>query len=514
MKRDLQRPQAHLVSVLAAVAVAALCWALHPFAAAAAPLPSLKDWHEVRVPGFVVVTDGDEALAGALGAHLSELRSLFAQVWPIPEPSRRQVYVLAVSQASRLRLLLPTYWESCDRAHPEGAFVHGLDRDYLVVAVGSGSRAPFGVLDHEFGHILVDEHFGTLPPWLDEGLAEFVALGEPLSGRFGAASENYLKLLRSRPLLPLDALFRADRRSDAYTSAKGVPIFYAESWALVHYLALSNGGLEAPRLSVFVSLLRSGTEDTEAAKTAFGDFEALGQRVKAYVNSRFLPSATLSVLPFGRAVRPETRRLSQGESALLLGDLFAATNRPGDAASLLSRHDFAELEPEALERLSLSRLHEQAFDLARLTASRAIAANDRLAIARYVRAVAVIASNQSKDPALFEAAEQDLRDAIRRDPALAAAYATLGALLAETHKDPAEALVLAKRGVDLDPSSAACQVGLDQVLLMTGMLDEAKALAARIVRNARSPREREVGQALLLSAISSPPPTDVARSPH
>ncbi len=383
-----------------------------------------------------------------------------------------------------------------------------------MVALGTGPRSPFGVLDHEFGHILVDEHFGTLPPWLDEGLAEFVALGEPLSGRFGAASDNYLRLLRGRPLLPLDAVFRADRKSDAYTSAQGVPLFYAESWALVHYLALSNGGLEAPRLSVFVSLLRRGTDDVEAAKTAFGDFEALGERVKAYVNGRFLPSATLSVLPFGRAVRPDTRRLSEGEAALLLGDLFVATDRQGEATSLLSRQDFGALEPAAIERLSLSRLRAQAFDLARTTASRAIAADDRLAIARYVRAVAVIASNESRDPALFASAERDLRDALTRDPTLAAAYATLGALLAETHEDPGEALSFAKRGVELDPSSAACQVGLDQVLLMTGMLDEAKALATRILRNARSTREREVGQALLVSATSLPPPSDVARSPH
>jgi len=77
-----------------------------------------------------------------------------------------------------------------------------------------------------------------------------------------------------------------------------------------------------------------------------------------------------------------------------------------------------------------------------------------------------------------------------------------------------EALALARRGVDLDPSSAACQVGLDQVLLMIGMLDEAKALTARIVRNERSPRERDVGEALLLSAASAAPSSEIARSPQ
>jgi len=462
-----------------------------------------------------VVTDGDQALAAELAAHLSELRSLFAQVWPTAEPRRRDVYVVALSAASKLRTVLPSYWESCGGAHPEGAFVHGLDRDYLVVSIGSGPRAPFGVLDHEFGHILVDEHFGRLPPWLDEGLAEFVALGEPVKGKFGVMSSEYLSFLRARPMLPLNELFRADRTSEIYTSAGGVPLFYAQSWAVVHYLTLANGGLELPRLSTFVSLLRRAVDDVEAARQAFGSFDQMSERIKKYINARSLPSATLRVLPFGRGLRPVTRRLSDAEAALLLGDLFVVTDRPAEAEALLARDDLKQLEPRALERLSLLHLRAQTYDRALAIASRAIADNDALVVARYVRAVALIARNQSsRRLEIFESAEHDLREAIRRDDGLAAAYATLGALLAQMHKNPDEALALALRGAELDPSSAPCQVALDQVLLMRGMFDEAKAVAARIVRNARSPKERQIGLALLASANSSPPDSTIARSPQ
>ncbi len=76
-----------------------------------------------------------------------------------------------------------------------------------------------------------------MPLWLNEGLAEFyqntdihekdVWLGEP--------SSESLTCYAGSMLLPLPVLFTVDHNSPYYHEENKGSIFYAESWALVHY---------------------------------------------------------------------------------------------------------------------------------------------------------------------------------------------------------------------------------------------------------------------------------------
>jgi len=93
--------------------------------------------------------------------------------------------------------------------------------------------------------------------WLNEGLAEFyentdihdkdVALGEP-------SQENILWLRENR-LLPLATLFTVDSTSPYYHEEKKGSIFYAESWALTHYLQVKDFQAKTHRLTDYTGLL-------------------------------------------------------------------------------------------------------------------------------------------------------------------------------------------------------------------------------------------------------------------
>ena len=177
---------------------------------------------------------------------------------------------------STLCALLPS---ACTGSHakPAGLFLPGLDRDYLALALDAEGFGSSDVLGHEFAHLLLDRHVEPLPLWVDEGIAELVATGDVRQG-VGAPNLAYLALLQQHTWLPLPSLLSTGLTSPGYRDEALAPIFYAEAWALVHYLELADGGEQTWRLTAFVALLGRGLSDTDAAAQAFGNLAVLRRR--------------------------------------------------------------------------------------------------------------------------------------------------------------------------------------------------------------------------------------------
>jgi len=106
-----------------------------------------------------------------------------------------------------------------------------------------------------------------MPLWLNEGLAEFyqnteireedVSLGEP-------SGEN-LQWLRENRLLPLATLFTVDVQSPYYHQENKGSIFYAESWALTHYLFTKDHQEKTTRIARYSELLIQKVDPVSAA---------------------------------------------------------------------------------------------------------------------------------------------------------------------------------------------------------------------------------------------------------
>ena len=62
-------------------------------------------------------------------------------------------------------------------------------------------------------------------------------------------SPRHLQMLRGKKLLPLATLFEINRTSPYYNEREKSSIFYAESWALIHYLTHGQGGRRQPQLA-------------------------------------------------------------------------------------------------------------------------------------------------------------------------------------------------------------------------------------------------------------------------
>src|SRR5205085_9547347 len=109
---------------------------------------------------------------------------------------------------------------------------------------------------HEYVHSLLHMNSRWLPVWLDEGLAEFygntrfdktkIYVGNPTPSA---------SVLLQKPLIPLEKLLDVDQASPSYHDEDKVHIFYAESWAMIHFLMLAPQMDHGKRLKQFFTLL-------------------------------------------------------------------------------------------------------------------------------------------------------------------------------------------------------------------------------------------------------------------
>ena len=137
-------------------------------------------------------------------------------------------------------------------------FQPGEDVNYI--AVPPMGELPNVVL-HEYVHLMLRDNVGSLPVWITEGLAEFYSTfetgGKQNEFTIGRAPDRHLAtLMEPAQFLPLKNLLSVQQNSPEYNAHSRQGIFYAESWAVVHYMIL---GPESKRKSQFVQLLMALT---------------------------------------------------------------------------------------------------------------------------------------------------------------------------------------------------------------------------------------------------------------
>ncbi len=130
---------------------------------------------------------------------------------------------------------------------------------------------------HELTHRLVNHVYGSMPVWLNEGLAQYfstmrirdgeVVLGEPLPRR--AYTADVLPTVPA--LLAMDRL-RFDGRDlpDDYRRVDQMVNNYIAAWALVHFFRNGPDSYRA-HFQRFVSAMNHGTRARDAWSSSFGD---------------------------------------------------------------------------------------------------------------------------------------------------------------------------------------------------------------------------------------------------
>jgi hypothetical protein len=228
-------------------------------------------------------------------------------------------------------------------------------RDYILLS----SPEPGRLAAHEYWHFVEHSSAMRLPPWLNEGMAEFfstIRLGED-SGRMGARPAGHTRILRTRAWIPLATLVALPADAPLRSERDASEMFYAESWAMAHMLMLAPD--YAPRLRQFLDRIASGNPSSQALENVYGKpLDTIARDLRGWVEKgRYTP---VWVSAGEEAAAPiEVSEASSYSVRLLLADVLTSEEKP-DRAEALYR-DLARESPEdpavpaALAMLALRR---------------------------------------------------------------------------------------------------------------------------------------------------------------
>jgi tetratricopeptide (TPR) repeat protein len=353
-------------------------------------------------------------------------------------------------------------------------------------------------LYHEYTHAFFRYNFRGLPLWLDEGLAELYGNTsiEGKTASVGLPNEMQLRYLQSSPFLPLDQLVTIDRSSPLYNTSDHAGVFYAESWALVHFLQLSVDLQKQDMINKFLSALHDTDDPIDAAKQTFGDLNKFSEKLQAYTRQR---SYLYQRVPLPAKLKSDeftARPLSQAEGTLALADFLL---RNGNLPEGLERlHQVAALDPAIPgyhSEMGHYHLLKADFANAEKELQAAIAANSKDMSAHIDMAFVYLRRDgYTKDSTPKIRAELDTVLALA--PEFPPAFAFLSIAYAqEPDKDPDKALKAAMRATKLEPGNLAYFIDVGKALLAARRIPEAARVADTAKKVATTPAERSMATA-------------------
>src|SRR5947209_16570698 len=108
---------------------------------------------------------------------------------------------------------------------------------------------------------MYEDNYRPFATWIREVMAELYSTFKVNGDRkinLGLPVVDHIYELRQSRFLTIPELFAIKTDSDDYHEGNRRSIFYAESWALVHYLIMGNNGKRVPQLQKFIVGINSG----------------------------------------------------------------------------------------------------------------------------------------------------------------------------------------------------------------------------------------------------------------
>lgn len=472
---------------------------------AAAPVlarDKAETWTEVRSPHFIVVTDSNEKQGRRVADQFERMREVFQAAFPkLQIDPGSPIIVLAVKDEKDFKTLEPQAYLAKGALKLGGLFLRVPDKNYVLLQLESEGEHPYSVVYHEYTHLLMGKAAEWMPLWMNEGLAEFyenteirdkdVLLGEP--------SRDDILLLRQTRLLPLATLFTVDQQSPYYHEENKGSIFYAESWALTHYIEVKDHQDKGSRLIQYSDLLIQKVDPVTAATRAFGDLKQLQSALESYIQQgsfNYFKMTTTTTVD-DSAFKVEV--MTPGQADAIRADFLAYNDRTADARALLDR--VLREDPNnvlAQETLGFMEFHQGHLEEARRRYAQAVQLDSQSYLAHYYfAAMSMMSSVAPSDEAKIESS---LRASIKLNPSFAPSYDRLAAFLGMRRRNLEDARMMGLTAVSLDPANAGYRINVANVLLGMGQSQNAIKVLDNAARLAKSPEEVETIETLRIGA--------------
>jgi Flp pilus assembly protein TadD len=453
-----------------------------PVWAAPPPADNPEVWVEMRTPHFIVTSNDGEGTARRIAHQFEEIRLLYSKALQqgLRLDPDSPILIFAVKNEKALSQIMPEYWTEKGHMHPAGLFVAGEDQNFIALRANGEGEFPYETIYHEYMHLIIRLNFRHFPAWLNEGFADFFGSATIMGkgGKLGQPSAARLYALSRYKLIPLDVLFKVDHRSAYYNEADKTGIFYAESWALVHFLMLDPEKQKQKFLRNYLRLIDSGMDPLEAARQAFGDLAQLEKDLEYYTRRSSYLEYVVS-LPGGQdSVDYAEREVPTAEAEARLGGFDL--HRANFDAARARLEDAIRLDPNLAapqENMGYLLYREGKSDEADKYFVRATQLDSHSALAYYYHAILTMSRTQPDSMAEAEAA---FEKAVELDPGLAPAWSSLGILYSQSPDTAGKALAAVQRATTLMPGEPRFQYNLAVVLARANRYEEAQAIAMRL----------------------------------
>ncbi len=468
-------------------------------------------WLSVHSKNFNLAGNAGEKDIRKVATQLEQFRDVFARLFNLRNlHASVPTTVLVFKSDGSFRPFKPLYLGK--PANVSGYFHAGLDANYIVLTSEFRETNPYAVIFHEYVHALTNDNTRQWPLWFREGIAEFYSSFQVAAGdkevKLGMPISSHVYLLREKKFLPLPELFAVDHGSPHYNERQKQGVFYAQSWAFVHYLMLGNNGKRQPQFTRYLELLASGRPVDESFRQSFQvDYKILEKELQEYIRRDAYPVRLVKL-----AQRLEIDRsmnglpLSDAESQFYLGDLLLHQQRFDEAEKLLKRS--AELSSSlapAFASLGALYIRQQRWDEAKQFLEKAVAADSKnhLAHFNYAQLLGRGTDEGNRlasilDPQVAQTIRRELRRTIELAPSFVEAYRWLAYVGLSTGEELEDAVQTVTKAHAIFPGREELAFDLGQLHLRLQDYDAAKKMLSPIAQNSADPGRRHQAEAILL----------------
>jgi tetratricopeptide (TPR) repeat protein len=302
----------------------------------AADAAHAQRWSRADAKHFVVYSTGSTKNLEKAATDLERLDALMRRLLRIPReenPHRTDVYIVGNQiQVSAL----------ASSKRVAGFYSPNIDGSYFVAhrERSSSSRTPGQVvLFHEYTHHLMFRYFPkAYPAWYREGIADYLSTTEFDDDSFtvGAPANHRSYSVLNRSFLPLKEILVPSERT---RTRDGQSLFYAQSWALTHYLI--SDSQRNRKMVQYLGMLAKGEDAIEAAEQTFGDLKALEKAVERYGRGKMVYRRSPQPIAIDGMV--SVRKLDALESSLVKARLhnrrdYKLDQTRDDLTKLIAKH--------------------------------------------------------------------------------------------------------------------------------------------------------------------------------
>jgi tetratricopeptide (TPR) repeat protein len=471
---------------------------------------SAKDeWLRVRSKNFNLVGNASEKDIRKVATKLEQFREAFRLIFTKTSlGSSIPTNVVVFKSKSAYKPFLPRRADGKADTGVAGYFQPGADVNYITLSTEGEDAETYGTIFHEYVHFIVNTNFGKseVPTWFNEGLAEFYqtfTIEDDQKVKLGLAQSGHLYLLQQTKLIPLETLFKMSNYALHQNGNHSRSIFYAQAWALVHYLMTTE---KSAGLDKFLTLSLKDVPSEKAFQDCFQmSYVQMEKELRKYVEQNSYKYSMIELknkLTFDADM--QVSPLSEADSNAYLGDLLYHSNRADDAEIYLQKA--VQMKPGssmASTSLGMIKIRQRKFDEAKKYLEKAISEDQKSHLAFYN--YAFLLSREDRDefgyvmsfpPEKAAKMRELLKKAIAINPAFTESYELYAFVNMVNNENLDEANAYLRKALNIQPGSQRYALRLAEIYIRQDKFSEAAAIADKIAKTADDPAIKSQAESL------------------